>query len=388
MSSLRTRSALLAAAAGLVALATCTAAPASGAGSVPERPVRAASASPSIGHVVFITKGGKVKDAAVGAAGNTTNVRKIGPVSHSGGKRDVQVDDLVASGDGKWAAWQETVLKQTAGGPAFIRAVVALDHLGHGAPMTVSTGEVPAGFAGDQLVLSGAHTDVFETTPNPHLSQVSDPQYALTAYPQGVVDTEPLTAPSGPKRTVRVRLTTFGGSHTTLHDYVLAPNDYRIPDAAWTSADGRHVAVERGDHTDFAGIGPSSLLDEYSLSSLHRRTLGHFGSAKKQWRVGAVGYAGATDRVWAMWERATKHGATADVAVHKHNGWKRIVKHAIAVAGQAQGYVVVQPGKLVAVSSQGGDAFDRMPTGDALLINGTSTKVLGVEGSDFVWVAH
>jgi hypothetical protein len=381
---------VLAAVVAVTALAASTAAPAVGAAALsgqPQRPAQTESASPSIGHVVFITKSGKVKDAAVGAAGTTEHVRKIGPVSASGGKREVQVDDLVASGDGKWAAWQETVVKESAGQPEFVRAVVALDHLGHGAPRTVSTGEVPSGFAKDELVLSGANTDVFKTQPSPHLSQVSDPDYALTAYPRGVVDTESLTSPSGPKHTVRLRLTSFAGSHTTLHNYVLAPDDYRIPDAGWTSADARELAIERGDHTDFAGIGPSSLLDVYSLSSLHRRTLGHFGSAHKGWRVGEVGFAGPSDRVWAMWERATKNGATADVAVHHHGGWKRIVKHAIAVSGQAQGYVIVQPGKFVAAPGAGA-SFNRVPTGDALLINGSSTKVLGIEGSDFQWTAH
>ena len=60
------------------------------------------------------------------------------------------------------------------------------------------------------------------------------------------------------------------------------------------------------------------------------------------------------------------------------------MSHGIAVAGNRDGYVVVQPGKYVFASD--GLRVSRVPTSDALLLHDTSTRVLGIEGSQFAWV--
>jgi hypothetical protein len=182
-------------------------------------------------------------------------------------------------------------------------------------------------------------------------------------------------------------LTSFGGTHTVLHGYVLAPTDYRAPDAAWTSPDGKHAVVERGNHQDFGGLGPSSLADEFHLTGTHARTqLGHYGTAKDAWRVGGVGFSGSSDSVWAMWERLTTTGATSVVARHGHSGWKPVASKGIAVAGNEHGDVIVQSGRWVPVSPDV-QGYEPLPTGHAMLMHGSSSVSLDAEGSVFDWIA-
>jgi hypothetical protein len=81
-----------------------------------------------------------------------------------------------------------------------------------------------------------------------------------------------------------------------------------------------------------------------------------------------------------------KTGAETAVAVNVHGSWKTIVPGAIAVAGNVAGYVVVQPGNYVATDVEAIE-FSPVPTGDAILMNGGTTKVLGIEGSQLAWVS-
>src|SRR5206468_1842064 len=151
-------------------------------------------------------------------------------------------------------------------------------------------------------------------------------------------------------------------------------------------SDGTRLVVERGDHTDFGGIGPSSLVDEFRLDATRARTpLGHFGTAKAAWRVGDVSFAWPNDEPWAVFQRATKTGARTAVAVFQHGKWRRIVPGGIAVAGNPDGYVVAQPGKYVL--RRDGLGYTRVPTGEALLVRDTVTKVLGIETAALAWVA-
>jgi hypothetical protein len=346
------------------------------------------SSSPRIpvaGHIAYFTKGQKVDIASVLSDGTTFAVQQVGPVSKATSKKQVIVFDLVASGDGKWLAWGEQV---TSHHPLKLKTVLVLRNESNGHITHLVTPEEPVGFAGDQLVTSNADTTKrLVLTPTPHLVKVHSAQFPLAAYRKGVADTINLLKPAGPKQTWRLRLTSFGGKETTLHNYVLAPTDYRSPDGAWVSGDGKHMVVELGNHQDFGGIGPSSLADEFALTGSHARTqLGHYGTNAQQWRVGGVAYAGSSDAVWAMWERATTHGATSVVASYAHGTWTMVTKHGIAVAANAAGYVISQPGKFVVVNKNDDDMAP-VPTGDASLIHGSTTLPLQAEGSAFVWVA-
>jgi hypothetical protein len=345
-------------------------------------------AAATIGHLAYITQAQTVKIAAVKANGATSSVKTVGPITKPKSKQFVQVTLLVASGDGDWIAWTENLMKQHKGGPAFIRAVLVLRHVTNGDMFHLDTDQVPVGFAGDRLVTEdGDLTRLVDLSPTPHLVKVDDHQFPLAAYPKGVVDTTFSEAPPGPSDTQRLRLTTFSGSHTVLHSYVLAPDDARNPDLGWVSGDAKHLVIERGDHTDFGGIGPSSLADEFGLGSSHtRHQLGHYGTAKAAWRMNSVSFSGGSDKVWVVWERAVEAGATSVVAKYENGKWHTAMSDGIAVAGNHDGYVVVQPGKWVSVGVEAPD-FDTVPTADASLLHGGATHVLHAEGTTFVWVS-
>jgi hypothetical protein len=349
---------------------------------------RPALAAGTVGHLAYVTKTNQVDIATVSGDGNTSSITKIGPVTKpSGPDESVQIVAFVASGDGDWVAWQEDLVKDAGKAPTYLKTVLVLRNLTDHSVYQLVSNQYPIGFAGDQLVTTGTHAERLVLKPSPHLVEIPDSQYAWAAYPNGVVDAVSLDAPAGPKHTERLRLTDFDGDHIVLHNYVLGPRNYRIPDAGWVSDDGRHLVIERGDHTDFGGVGPSSVADEYALQGRYAgRPLGHFGTDGDRWRVQSVSFAGKADQVWAVWDRAVRAGATSVVAVHSHGEWQPVLARAIAVAGNAAGFVVVQPGKYVAVGSSGIE-FDLVPTGDAIMVIGGATKVLGIGGSALAWVS-
>jgi hypothetical protein len=372
--------------AAVVALGGALAVPAAGA--APRHTSQPDLPSPSIGRIAYVTAGQAVKEATVQADGSTSAVTTIGPITKLKPKQSLQIFDFMASGDGQWIAWQEAVLKHISGGFLEVRTVLVLRQTS-GAVYHLNTAQAPIGFAAhDQLVTSNADTTRrLDLQPTVHLIAVKDANFPLAAYSHGVIDTVSSLAPHGPSQTEKLDLKSFAGPRTVLHGYVLAPTNYRTPDAAWTSGDGKHVVVERGNHQDFGGLGPSSLADEFRLTGGHARSqLGHYGTNAAHWRLASVAYVGATDAVWVVWERATRTGATSVVAVHKDGTWAPISNHAIAVAGNTAGYVVIQPGKYVSVASGGGPEFKIVPTRHALLRHGSSTTVLNAEGTAFAWV--
>jgi hypothetical protein len=56
------------------------------------------------------------------------------------------------------------------------------------------------------------------------------------------------------------------------------------------------------------------------------------------------------------------------------------------VAGNAAGYVVVQPGTFVSVGTDAPE-FDTVPTASAILVHAGTTANINIEGSAFVWVS-
>jgi hypothetical protein len=340
------------------------------------------------GNIAYLTSQQTVKIATVHTNGTTAGVQTVGPITALTGKQTMQIFDLTASGDGQWLAWQENVFKPVAGGVEPVKTVLVLREQSNGAIVHLDTDQAPLGFAKDQLVTSNADTtERLDLEPTPHLVKVVDHQFPMAAYSKGVIDTHAVRSPPGPSTTEQLRLTTFAGAHTILHNYVLAPTNYRGPDAAWVSSDADHVVIERGNHQDFGGLGPSSLADEFSLTGGHKRTmLGHYGTSKAQWRIADVSYAGHKDAVWAAWERATSTGADTLVAWFNGHRWVAVAHHAIVVAGAPTGWVVIQPGKYVSTSKDE-EIFKTVPTRHALLRTGSTTVSLNAEGTSFVWIA-
>jgi hypothetical protein len=255
--------------------------------------------------------------------------------------------------------------------------------------VVIHTGQFPLGFVQDTLVTTdGDRTRELELSPSPHLVKVPGVNDPLTTYPEGVVDA-PLTFPSSSTadHTDTLRLTTLTGTHTVLHRYHLSGTDYRDVDEGFVSSDGKRLVVERGNHQDFGGLGPSSLADEFNLASGNTRTaLGHYGSAAGQWRVATVSFQGPGDRIWAAWERAGRRKVYTVVAVHDATKWRRFAADAITVAGNTNGAVVIQPGKYVTLKPDDADAQRLVPTAEAVLLLAGKQYGMDVEGTAFVWV--
>lgn len=337
------------------------------------------AASTTVGHVAYVTKDNRVNVVTVHFTGATTQLKAIGPVTKPPRNRTIAISGFVASGDGHWVAWVEHV-RRASGSPTST-AVLVVRELKPDRLYRLKTHNTPVGFAGDQLVTYGTHASVVDLKPSPHLVKIAGDTPPIAAYPQGTVTVQRFGSPPGPRRTRELGLTTFDGTTTGLHDYVMSANDVRVPDRGFVSGDGNHLVVERGARNEFRG--PSSPVDEYTLADPSTlTTLGHLGGAAAGWRVGDVCFAGSSDQVWAVWHRAA-HRPASVIAVHKRSGWQRIVPLGIAVAGNRDGYVIAQPGKYVV----GPSGHRPVPVGEALLLHDTITKVLGVEGTAFAWVA-
>jgi hypothetical protein len=343
------------------------------------------SASPDIaatriGHVAYVTAGNQVDVAGVNFSGNTSRPTRIGPVTKPPRNRTITITGFVGSGDGHWVAWDEVVTNPD--GSPTTDSVLILRELKSDRIYRVRTADLPVGFADDQLVTYGDHTSVVVLDPSPHLEPVAGDGPPLAAYPQGTVTAEPSAAPAGPRHTVELALTTFDGSTTVLHDYVVNPGDSRVPTRAFVSSDNSQLVVELGPHNPLTG--QSAPLDEYSLGDTPvRTTLGQFGPADARWRLGDLSFAGSADQVWAVWRRPTYNGIQTALAVREPSGWKRIMSYPIAVSGDSDGYVIAQVGTEVRLPK---NRIRLVPGGDAMLLHGTITKVLGLAGIAFAWV--
>jgi hypothetical protein len=369
--------------AALIALGGLVTVPAAIAAS--QHPARPSAASPVIGHIGYLS-GEKVKIATVHANGKTSGVATVGPVTKVKSPHHVQIFDLIASSDGAWMSWQEIVFAHN--GDEIGTARLVLRQQSTGKIHRFMTEQSPVGFSSDQLItFDGNSVRRLDLTPSPHFVKEFSDIFPLAAYAHGVVETDNSSAPKGLDQTWKVELHSFAGAHAVLHSYVLGPTTYSIPDQAWVSNDGKHVVIERGDHTDFGGLGPSSLADEFRLTGSHKRNgLGHYGTAGAKWRVASVSFAGPKDQVWAEWERETAHGAVSVVAVRRDGTWAPVTNHGIAVAGNRAGYVITQPGKWVSVGTDS-PVFDTVPTSQAKLRHGSTVRTLRAEGSVFVWIA-
>jgi hypothetical protein len=357
------------------------------AGAVPRPPGRAGGRA-VVGHIAYLTAAGQVLAATVHRNGTTTGTGAIGPALNASKGHTIRVSDLLASSDGKWLGWSET---DSTNGGGSLRIVAVLHNVRSGTDETIETGQYPIGFAGDTLITTGAsHSKKLVLTPTPHLVDLPGHQAGLSAYPHGVVDAPSIFTATSDRHTDSLRLSSFGGQHKALHRYRLGPTNYRDVDAAWVSGDGRRLVIERGNHQDFAGLGPSSLADEYSLGGSHRRgPLGHYGTAKAAWRIQSVTYTGKADVVTAVWYRAHGHKrsnlAESVVAQFTNGAWHRIVAHGVAAAGDRAGYLIVQPGRWV--QGRLDEEVDVKPVGDSLLMKGSGVPaVLDATGTAFAWI--
>lgn len=337
-----------------------------------------------VGQIAYVTNSGAVRLQAMGASGPIGTSKLIGPVTPPTNGQKWQASDLVVSGDGQWVAWAEQLVTKT----TFKEALVQYAVVG-GKTYRLTTTFYPVGFAKDELVVSdSSRNKTLHLTPTPHLVRFADAQPALAAFPEGVVDATYNNVPHSTSHVDKLRLVTFGGSRIGLHSYTLGQTDYRDIDGAWVSSDAKRVVIERGNHQDFDGLGPSSLADEFSLSNHHRTALGHYGTNAQQWRIASVAFQGSSDKVWVVWERDSQHGPHSVVAYRSGGAWHRFHTAGagdVAVAGGTNGYLVVQPGKLVPSNPEVND-FKPVATKPAVLVHGGTRRTIGVRGPELVWV--
>jgi hypothetical protein len=337
------------------------------------------------GHLAYVTADNRVESATISVSGNAVGVTNLGPVTNASGHHQILIQSFLGAGNGNWLAWQEVTAKRS-GTPTGATPTLVLREVNPSNVFELKTDDIPLGFAGNHLITYGAHTDLVSLTPTVHLHRLAVAGYPLAPAPNGVVSVKALSPPPGTATTRQVRVTSLDGSAQLVHNYVVSPKDTALPATAYASPDLNRLIVELGDHTDFGGIGPSSLVDEYPLDGgMTKVRLGHYGSAAKQWRVGGASFIRKADKPVVLWERATKHGAVGVVAVYRHNKkWTPLLTHAIAVAGNRSGYAVVQGGRYV--FSHDGEAVTRVPIGDAILLGGAQAKVMGIGGSAFAWI--
>lgn len=367
-------------------------------------PLVAAAAEPTVatvpaaGHLAFVTATGALDIIAVLADGTTTDPVQIAPVTQVAAPKTVKVVGITVSADKNWLAWAEETFRPTKRyGELETASVIALRNMYTGKTITVHSAAYPIGFAGSQLVVEGARTARLVLKPTPHLVRIPEGNaYPVAAYADGVVDVLSHDAgTSGLVSREELRLTTFSGHHTTLHHYNIG-KDYRDVTANLdgVSPDGRHLIVERGNHQDFNGLGPSSLFDEYSMTGSHVRTeLGHYGTNKADWRLVSTTFVGAKDTPWLSLHSGFIKVAKNNYIVHgvvvRYAGgkWQLERSGAIAVAGNSDGYVVVQPGQWQPVKNSVAGEYEPVPTAPALLEGPGGTHTLStVQGSEVLWV--
>jgi hypothetical protein len=362
---------------GLAASLSVLAAPASlpavaGASHAPARP-------PVIGHLAYLTNGGAIDMVDVRKNRALTGKQRIGPLQHSTTAHPVTISNFVASGDGNWVAWQEA---RTTTKSRFSTTLV-LRNQTSGQVHSVVTHQAPVGFAGDRLLTNDRHVNRLVLTPAPHFVRVAG-NFPITTYAHGVVDAHFNSNDTA----ARLRLTSIGGKHTVLHRYTdVGPPDFREISQGWVSSDGKHLVVERGDHQDFGGLGPSSVVDEFNLHGHHARTpLGHVGALHAEWRLGDVAFRGPKDHVWAVWHRVAQHGVRTALAHIVAGKWVISDHHDIDVAANLAGYLVVQPGKYV-LQNPNDDFFARRATSGAAVVLRQAARFSSIKGTQYFWVS-
>jgi hypothetical protein len=349
---------------------------------------RSHGAAATGGHeaLAVVTQNSEVLLARLSFHSQTIKPILIGPVTQPTTTHLIHVDSLVSSSDGEWLAWNEIVEAKKAvnGFHNYIRNFVVLRNEISGHTTSVlGHHQAPIGFAGDTLITASAHAKRFALRPTPHLIRIHDSGQVRAAYRHGVVD---VAVPHSTKPVERLRLTSLSGRHVVLHNYRQTATGRSVATTE-VSGDAQAVAVERGDHTDFGGVGPSSLVDVYQLSAGHSRTtLGHIGSAKAGWRVGTLSFSGPDDEVWAVWYKAGAHVRTR-LARFVAGKWKVVSSGVITVAGNtATGDVVYQPGHYKPVTND--LQFVPVASQNAVIIHRGHPQILGMHGVEFAWVAH
>jgi hypothetical protein len=344
-------------------------------------------------ELVWVTAFNTVREGVPRADGSMAKLNRIGPATKAPAHHTLQIQSLKASADGNWVAWVEQPVKKTKFGPDYSPRESIVLHDQQTGKSTILTGKYGAllGFVHDQLhvLKSDVHATVgaIVLAPTPHVVKTRISSYAspLAVVKGGIVETY-LADRRAKRLHIQIRLQPPSGKPLILHTYVIPPSSVRSPDGGWVSGDSNGLIIENGDHTDFGGVGPSSHIDLFTRGGLKFQHLGHFGTAKAQWRVQDIGFSGKHDQPWGAFTSAATPSVAADVGRYVDGAWQVVAGHAIAFAVDSSNNAVVEGGKYVPVKSQGGPEYRTKPSSDAVLIHrGKQTRLTGVQGTQFVW---
>ncbi|MGN6473139.1 MAG: hypothetical protein ACTHK4_05760 [Mycobacteriales bacterium] len=360
---------------------------------------RTAAATPNlVGHLAYVTASGELDVADIYSDGTTGTPQRLGPVTKVASPKTAKAADIVVSSDGSRLAWSEIISKpDPTYGSVQTGARLVVRNLPTGQTITLRTENQPLGFSGHHLIVSGADTKRLVMTPSPHLVKVRDGNaFVVATYPKGLVDVVISTSGSGQHQieTDRLRLTTFGGHHTLLHTYRVGMSYREAAAGAAVSPDGEKLLVERGNHEDFDGLGPSSLFDTFAMNGGHaRHQLGHYGTNNAKWRLACATFVGPRDTPWLAlhsgYLRTSSGIKVRGVVVRYLSGqWTVESRSAVAVAGNKAGWAVVQSGSWQPVMNAQAGEYQRVPSGQAFLIGPAESHLLptGVGGSELLWV--
>jgi hypothetical protein len=364
-------------------------------------PPSAQAAAQPAGHLVYVTAAGALRVVAVKSNGSHTDPVKLGPVSKIDEPLVARVHGLVVSADKNWIAWSEGIFRPSKKyGELQVSARIAVRNMYSGKTISFRSNQTPLGFAGSTLVTVGAYNKRLVKQPTPHLERIPGHGYAVATYRNGIVEVRS-TVPADNRKTFqvdRLRLTTFDGHHTLLHKYKVGMQ-YRSAAANVdaVSADGRKLIVELGNHQDFDGLGGSSKFDTFAMHGDHtRRQLGHYGTAKAKWRLAGAAFVGPKNTPWLALHSAPKKSNAGDyyvvrgyVVSYSHGAWTRQDNHAIAVAGNADGYVVVQDGEWQPLEHSEAGEWVSVPGGYLQLRGPQGAHYLtGIKATEMVWAGR
>ncbi|HWC34302.1 MAG TPA: hypothetical protein VG650_05675 [Mycobacteriales bacterium] len=348
------------------------------------------------GRLVYVTADGELDEVTVSSDGSTGVVLRLGPITTVTAPSTVEAQNAVVSGDGDWLAWSEVISKpDPTYGSLQTGGRIAVRNLTTGSTFTLSTEDYPLGFAGHTLVVIGAHTRRLVMQPSPHLVRIHDGgAYAVATYARGIVDVSSAVGGKNDSiETDRLRLTTFAGHHTLLHRYKVG-TDYRSAAANVdaVSSDGTKLLIERGNHQDFEGLGPSSLFDTFALTGAHaRHQLGHYGSNASDWRMAGATFVGAHNTPWlalhsGYGSKASGYAVRGVVVRYANGQWVK-QGNGIAVAGNQAGYVAIQGGTWEPVKNSPAGEYQTSPGGSALLEGpGGQHPLSNVSATQLLWV--
>jgi hypothetical protein len=368
-------------------------------------------------QIYAVTARGELLTTRITTDGTPGRRAQLGPRQQPQPGVAVRTHAIQASGSGRWVAWAESSVAYIGRPPAItahgftssdttVTTTAFLLDRRSGKVTEIPAAGAPLAFAGEGLVLfdpfENVYTLVTPGRPNRVLQNMPDSEDdAIGAVPEGVVAIG--WEDIGDSIQQRLDLVGYDGTVRTLRRFPRRATSMAGYIQGWMSDDGTRFWIERGDHTDYCGVGPSSWLAIVTRGGALARPeipappppSGVDVRAGQGMRLQNLRPAGpGSDSAYALWASCTlgPSGSYEQVysGIYRLNAgkWSLVRKDAIAAAAvpsgtAATGGAVVQPGRIRLGPGEGGPAVYLEPSGNALLIRNGKTTPLPIAGVDF-----